>query len=493
MNTRKWQRISFGLICLVVLFALNVDTANASPALQMETNFAPIDAYVVAQMTDLGIPGMALGLVQDGQINYLAGFGVTDSSGRAVTPQTPFRIGSVTKSFTALAVMQLVEAGKIDLDAPVQEYLPWFVVGDKEESAKITVRHLLNNTSGISTKDGNRDLLSQRGLEEAVRGYNTVQLTQLVGKTFQYSNLNWNIAGLIVEVASGQSYAEYVTQQIFEPLDMRHSYASIAPAQADGLAAGHHLVLGRAIRSERAIPPAHLPAGFLIASVEDMAHYAVAQLNDGRFGDTAILSPDGMAELHAPAVPLWGELHYAMGWEVGTLDGISVVSHTGDDGSSHSKVILIPERRLGIVLLANASGFEQNPQLNQIAEGVLNLLDGKPAQPVSPPIHYRFLYWGILLMPLMMALGMVYSWQYRRNKGLGPIFLVAFLYGGIALLWLFGVPLVIGQPIWSGMRFLIPELAYGLIAGAAIGMGWSVIFSAMALRTRKTLGLSGVG
>ena len=166
MNTLKGYRIFFALLCLTLMLVLTIGNVKASPTLQGETDFAAIDAYVTEQMNNLGIPGMALGIVQDGQIVHLQGFGVADSSGRAVTPQTPFFIGSVTKSFTALAVMQLVEAGKIDLDAPVQTYLPWFELADKEASAKITVRNLLNHTSGISTKDGNRDLFSQQGLEE---------------------------------------------------------------------------------------------------------------------------------------------------------------------------------------------------------------------------------------------------------------------------------------------------------------------------------------
>src|SRR3989337_2657597 len=285
MNTLKGYRIFFVLVCLTLMLVLAIGNVKASRTLQTETDFAAIDAYVTEQVNNLGIPGMALGVGQNGQIAHLQGFGVADSSGRAVTPQTPFYIGSVTKSFTALAVMQLVEAGKIDLDAPVQTYLPWFELADKEASAKITVRHLLNQTTGISRIDGERDWTSQQGLEETVRGLTTIQLTQPVGTTFQYSNLNYNIAGLIVEKVSGQSYAEYMTQHIFEPLDMRHSYASRAPALADGLSEGHHYMFGHAFVSEGPIPPAHLPSGFLIASVEDMAHYTIAQLNDGRYGD----------------------------------------------------------------------------------------------------------------------------------------------------------------------------------------------------------------
>ena len=485
MTTHKGYRIFSALIYLSLMFALNIGNVQTRPAFQTEIAFAALDDYVTEQMNDLGIPGLALGIVENSQITHLQGFGIADSSGRAVTPQTPFHIGSVTKSFTALAVMQLVEAGKIDLDAPVQNHLPWFKLADKQASTKITVRHLLNNTSGISRIDGDTDMLSQQGLEEKVRGLVIIQLTQPVGSTFQYSNINWSIAGLIVEQVSGQSYADYVTEHIFNPLDMRHSYASRTLALADGLVDEHHIMFGHAFKSERPVPPAYLPAGFLIASIEDMTHYAIAQLNEGRYGKTFILSPQRVVEMHTPAIPAWADLYYGMGWEMGALDGIPIISHTGDDGSNHSMVVLMPSRGSGIVLLTNASGFEQNPQINQIAEGVANLLNGETSVPVSAPISYRFLYWIILLMPLLMVFGIAYTWRHSRNKRTGHTLVVVLLYGGSALLWLFGVPLAIGQPILTGMRFFNPELAYGLITGAAIGIGWSVIYTVMSLKAQR--------
>jgi len=343
MNRCKWNRISFALVCLVLTLVLTIGNATASLTLQAEADFAAVDAYVTEQMNALGIPGMALGIVRNGQIAHLGGFGVADSSGRAVTPQTPFYIGSVTKSFTALAVMQLVEAGKIELDAPVQTYLPWFELADKAASAKITVRNLLNQTSGISEKDGNRFWASPLASEEYVRSLHTLQLTWPVGSTYQYCNINFIIAGLVVEKVSGQSYADYVTQRILEPLDMRHSYTSRASALADGMAEGHHFMFGRAFKDERAMPPSSLSAGALIASAEDLLHYAMAQLHEGRYGDTAILSPQGIAELHAPAIPTnQGNNHYAMGWAVSTVDGIPLLFHSGDTGHFRSMVLLMP-------------------------------------------------------------------------------------------------------------------------------------------------------
>ena len=136
--------------------------ASEAPA----PGFTAIDAYIRRQMKDARIPGLALGIVHDGRPVHLRGFGRADDSGRAFTPQTPFFIGSNSKSFTALAVMQLAEAGKLDLDAPVRRYIPWFRVADPEASALITVRHLLNQTSGL-TEGAGRGATLAAGMQPA--------------------------------------------------------------------------------------------------------------------------------------------------------------------------------------------------------------------------------------------------------------------------------------------------------------------------------------
>jgi len=146
-------------------------------------------AYVEGQMRRLKIPGAALAIVEDGEIVHLRGFGHGVSrprpGGEAPTPQTPFFIGSLTKSFTALAVMQLVEAGKVELDAPVRRYLPWFRVADPQASAQMTVRHLLNQTSGLPVVLGSVVLADfddrPDATERQVRALAKLKLTRPVG------------------------------------------------------------------------------------------------------------------------------------------------------------------------------------------------------------------------------------------------------------------------------------------------------------------------
>jgi CubicO group peptidase (beta-lactamase class C family) len=136
-------------------------------------------------------------IVHGDRIVHFKGFGKADNSGRAVTPQTSFILGSVSKSFTALTVMQLVEAGKVQLDAPVQRYILWFQVADPVASAMITVRQLLNQTSGLPASAGNSiyDGPAAQRIEHAVRGLQTVQLDRPIGSSFEYIDINYVVLG----------------------------------------------------------------------------------------------------------------------------------------------------------------------------------------------------------------------------------------------------------------------------------------------------------
>src|SRR4051794_13597799 len=163
-----WRTFTLYLVSMVLLVAAATSIARAQTPTQ--PNFDAIDHYILDEMNATRLPGLALAIVHGDQIVHIKGFGRADSSGGVVTAQTPFLIGSVTKSFTALAIMQLVEAHKLDLDAPVQHYLPSFQVGnDPVASQAITVRHLLHMTSGIPTMDGTtqsmRDDTSDDALE----------------------------------------------------------------------------------------------------------------------------------------------------------------------------------------------------------------------------------------------------------------------------------------------------------------------------------------
>src|SRR5919202_4864592 len=148
LNTKHFRTVIFTLLVCFLLAGISSVQRTALPSSD-EIDCKAINGYLTARLRAARIPGLALGIVKGDQIVYLKGYGRADSSGRPVTPQTPFLIGSISKSFTSLAVMQLVEAGKVELNGPVQRYLPWFRVADPQASAQITVRQLLNQTSGL--------------------------------------------------------------------------------------------------------------------------------------------------------------------------------------------------------------------------------------------------------------------------------------------------------------------------------------------------------
>ena len=484
------------LIVVACLAYLTYSMALASPPLATEPDFGAIDAYVETQMKDLRIPGLALAIVHGDQIVHLKGFGIADPTGRAVTPQTPFIIGSLSKSFTALAVMQLVEAGKVELDAPVQHYLPWFRVADDTASVQITVRHLLNQTSGLSTKtgrafQGNSDL-SDTALEGAVRSLRDYELTQPVGKAFQYSTVNYAVLGLIVQTVSGQSYEAYVQEHIFTPLDMRSSYTSQSEAQAHGLASGYRYWFGQPIAADLPFNRSLAPAGYLISTAEDMTHYLIAQLNDGHYVDHALISPQGIASMHQPAVSQGDDQSfYGMGWKIGPTNGVPTVWHDGSTFNYYANMTLVPAGRWGIVILQNSYSFPDEIsgayQMKAFADGVTTLVVGEqlPAPAASTPL--LILYGITLIVVAIQGTGMLRSartlrqWRAepeKRPDGTAGLAWQIFLPLVLNILWVFvvlaGLPKVFGTSL-SVLVTGMPDIGTTLVASALIALVWGML------------------
>jgi CubicO group peptidase (beta-lactamase class C family) len=410
-----------------LIFPALVQQPRAEPAAKgwasNGAEYEAIDAYVEEQMRRLNIPGGSLAIVEGDQIVHVRGFGKARPGGEAPDPQTPFFIGSLTKSFTALAVMQLVEAGKVELDAPVQRYLPWFQVADPQASEQMTVRHLLNQTSGIPTAPGLANLgnLDRRpgAAERQVRALSTLKLTRPVGTRFEYSNTNYDILGLLVETASGESYSEYVQRHIFDALDMCHSYASKAAARQDGLAVGHTYWFGFPIPvPDLDIPSSALASGQLIASAEDMAHYLIAHLNGGSYDGRQVLSEASIVELTRGAAE-WIEMgasfgFYGMGWVSQETGGVRIVSHSGTVPDFGTFMALAPEQKKGIVLLFNANHAMMKIALDEAGMGAAQRLAGVPLSP-QPFGAGLWLMRGMLLIPILQIAGVFTTLRLLRG------------------------------------------------------------------------------
>lgn len=399
-------------------------------------------------MTDSRIPGMAIAIVKDHQIVHAKGYGVADPSGRPVTPETPFIIGSASKSFTALAVMQLVEAGKIDLDAPVQRYIPWFSLANDEAGAAITVRHLLNQTSGISTTAAfGIKVDADASLESYVRELAKVQPTAAPGALFQYSNANYSTLGYLIEVVSGQSYAEYVQQHVLTPAGMTHSYIDQDEATQNGLARGYQYLFGFPVARTFPQKMSDIPAGFINASASDLGQYLLGVM-DGK-----LLPPARVAEMQKPAAPMGGQDEfYAMGWMRRVHNGIPVIDHPGDVMNYKAYLAISPDGGWGVAVLANSNN-SFSPEFMGITDGVLSLLAGK--EPPAVPGHSTnsiLLVAGIVLLLIILwqvwGLFRLNRWATRRR----PVRQYLRVAGHVA----------VGTVIWAGiptaMGFAWPTL-----------------------------------
>jgi CubicO group peptidase (beta-lactamase class C family) len=445
---------------------------------------------------------MAVSIVQGDQVAYLGSYGEADADGRPVTPQTPFQIGSTTKSLTALAVMQLVEAGLVELDAPVQTYLPWFTTADPAASAKITIRHLLNQTSGLSTATGRDEFaasdLSDKAIENSVRALADAELFATPGAAYQYSNANFTIAGLVVQVVSGQSYESYMQAHIFDPLEMRHTFTAQEPAEQDGLASGYVTFLGIPVRRETPFNRGSLPNGYIFSSAEDLAHYLIAQLNGGRYGNASLLSAEGMHTMHTATFPAGspGE-SYALAWHVGTYADTPVIFHSGDNANYSAFLLMAPEEDLGIALLINMNGWKVNYATQQLAEGVLAILLGKAPSPykASPQV---LLAQGSAVVPYLVALLWI-GWSVirfirRSKRAPAPrrgfmwwtfmLILPALLDLVLITVLLVGIPTLWSLPL-NGFAQMFPDYFLMLILCAAGLTVWGILRTILTLRQKS--------
>lgn len=478
-------------------------TPNFEIAFAESDNITPdynkIDSYIEKEMKQCRIPGFALGIVKNNEVIYLKGYGNADSSGREVTPQTPFLIASLSKSLTAMGIMQLVDEKKLDLDKTVQTYIPWFCVSDRQASSEITVRQLLNHTSGIGT-DAEFEVATLRGddttIEQIVRKFNKIKLTKKVGEAFQYNSANYIILGEIIESVSGLSYEEYMKQKVFQPLGMKHSYVSQAEAKKDGMAVGYRTVFGFPVPAELPYRKDFLPAYSIISCSEDMSKYLIALLNNGSYNNTQILSKQGVTELMTPSSKTSEWQSYGLGWYVTS----GSVYHGGEVANYQSKAKMIPEDSLGVILMYNTSSTTlttlfKSGYRDRIESGIISILYGYEPDEVQPgaglfdlnryPMSVTYSIYIILciLIVLLLVLSAARLKSFKKRLMTGKKSILRLIFMGLIhfilpLYILYTVP-KISHASWRFVLYYVPDIGYfsllACIAFLAIGIIKSVI------------------
>jgi CubicO group peptidase (beta-lactamase class C family) len=496
-----WIRLVLAL-AVAIIAPIVTATAMIAGSTQPTTcspleSYDSIDAYLATQMDAVGLPGGALAIVSDGQVVHSRGFGKADPTGRPVTEQTPFNIASNGKSITAMAVMQLVERGDIELESPVQQYLPWFPIHVDNTSGQATVRHLLQHTSGLSRQAGlsflRRENDSTNALDERVRALTSEDFVAQPGQQFQYSNINYSTLGLIVQTVAGQPFEDYIRNNILVPLEMTDTYLTHREAKRNGAATGYRFMFGFPRPYELPYHRGEVPAGFVWSSAENMGNFLVAQLNGGAFMDRHLLSPQSVTKMHEPAVlarrggsPEGSDEYYGMGWVSGTINGLPIVYHTGDTPNFYSYMALLPRCKTGFILLLNGNDGLRPERVQGIGPSIASLLSGGEPLPRSASGVQMTVLTVTLAIIGMQLLGMARSgWVVRRwIKGparrprgwarvtwhLLPSLVVNTLWGLVALRF---IPMIIGGGSLSDLIVFVPELGYLLLASGVVALAWA--------------------
>jgi CubicO group peptidase (beta-lactamase class C family) len=368
---------------------------TAVPAPEVDT--ATIDAFVQKMLDTYDVPGAAIALVLPDGRTYTQGYGVRDTtSGTPVSPDTQFAIASVTKSFTALGMMMLVDEGKIDLDAPVTTYLPAFRLSDPALTPHVTVRHLLMHATGMERNNaatGNPTITR----DEIVALAAETPLVAEPGEKHVYSNVNTIAAARIIELVSGQSWEDFTRERILSPLNMDTTTLDVAAMQQQSdHALPHELDMLKGMAPGAFLEPAaEAPAGGVNASADEMLRYLQFQLGDGTVDGTRLLSKESLAELHRTQIrvdetspgsgassvaaergmpapeDLVSDFGYGLYWFTEKLGDHQVVQHDGQTVGFSASVSLVPEANVGVVVLTNASfafGFVETVRIHILEE-----------------------------------------------------------------------------------------------------------------------------
>lgn len=444
------------IVCLSVACLLNICCAQpvyaeAKPASETDI-YSDIDTYLQSGVKNAHIPSLSVTIVDKDKVL------LSKSYGNCEDCDTPFLLGSVSKSFTAVCIMQLAEQGKIDLNAKISTYLPSATDGDK-----ITVRQLLNHTSGL-------------GEHQTLKNY---KIKNQQG-THNYANVNYSLLGEIIETVSGKSYSDYITENLFEPLKLSHTAATLDKSLNNGLIDGYTNYWGFHIKSNHKYPSSKsawitVPAGYISSSANDLGKYLQMYLNGGQgviskesidtmfYGDTVYVDDD---------VPYW----YGYGWTT-VKEPLSepVLRHSGLIETGTACIFILPESDLAIAITANVNDyFVTNEMMDSLGWGVvLMLLGSSPNESTGNEYvlsHIRIdLIMLVVLTVAVLSICLIpkYINRINRRKRLVTVMLLIAFHLILPIFILLLVPIFFATPLWVAKAF-VPDVFITVIISSTL-------------------------
>ena len=336
-------------------------------------------------MEDYNVAGMSVALIEDGRVASVNGYGKRNvAEGLPMTPDTVMPIGSITKTFTSLALAILADEGKLDWDEPVITYIPWLKLNSQILTENVTARDLMCHRTGTPKYDPQAIYAAPEDKEEMVRSLEHLQTFAAFRTKFMYSNQMVSLAGYLVDVLSGKSYEDFVRERIFAPLGMTSS-----DFEVDSLAKYEKTSKGYVFAGDSFIEPPYMhlgafaPSGAIVSSAEDMARFAMFQLGDGTWEGERLVSEAMMNEMHSHQMigtPYFWDFEeiqcaeYGLGWFTDIYRGKKMINHGGNTNGFSAQMTLIPDEKFAVVALSNAtSNFAVNALGHYAADEALGV------------------------------------------------------------------------------------------------------------------------
>ncbi len=475
-----------------------------------------IRAYVRDVFDQLGVPGGVVVVVDAEGTRFAEGFGSADGGGRRMTPQTPFRIASLSKQFTGLAVRQLVDEGRLNLATRVSDVIPSFGAGNPDAQA-ITVLDLLTHRAGWSERDG-VIALTDTSTDDGALDRSVLRLGSTPGigpaRPFAYSNASYDVLGAVVAAVSEGSFEAYLRERVLAPLEMHHTHMTMETAVRDGLSDGHYPFFGIPLAYQPPFSRATLPSASMIASAEDLGHVLTALLADGRYEAGTVLAPGSAEALRTALVDPFPSSGYGWGWWSYPLyeAGIRVVGdgqdhyeapiileHSGSLATFSSEMMLMPDAGLGVVVLANLNDETAPSRFYQAHIGIASILSGVgPATLTSyddPLRQYGKLLMlftvGLQLVGILVAARRLSRWRRSpppdRETGAWRVRHLALPAAlDVAVPVVFWLLLIDSAQIYPVDYFrlvvLAPDIGLAIGAITLLGIGWGIVRTILTLR-----------
>lgn len=373
MTNKIYFRFLLSLSLIFSIFVLSLPLAGRaqtsaqtlSPG-DLQKGLQIIEEKTEARRKELGIPGMSLVIVKDGQIIFMKGFGYRDFENKIpVTPDTEFAIGSSTKAFTALSVLMSQDEGKLSLDDSPKKVLPYFKINDPEIDKAITIRDLMSHSSGLNRTDL-AWISGKLTREEIIKVAGEAKPTAKLHEKFQYQNVMFTAAGEIVAQVQKQPWEKFIPERIFKPLGMTNSTMSMKEmAKTKDYSLGYDYNFDTSQTVQRPFRDADevAPAGSINSSVRDMAKWLQFIQNGGTVNGKRLVSEKGFEEWMKPQMKINARSSYGLGWFLRDWNGLKVVEHGGNIDGFNAQVAMIPEKKLGFVMLTNVSASSMGAEL----------------------------------------------------------------------------------------------------------------------------------